>query len=186
MDCVYHVAVNLSGLSVPDCNMDCVCHVTNKLSGLSVPDCNMDCVCHVTRKLSGLSVPDCNIDCVCHVATDVSGLSIPNVHMESDHGYHVNKIEFDIESVPTCQEPCFKHDIQVAYMSSLVLLMGGDVELNPGPRQDVVNDTSETTQECDSDKQSTSSENRVDSRLVMLSACQRKRLQNETSAERTS
>ena len=186
MDCVYHVAVNLSGLSVPDCNMDCVCHVTRKLSGLSVPDCNMDCVCHVTRKLSGLSVPDCNIDCVCHAATDVSGLSIPNVHMESDHGYHVNKIEFDIESVPTCQEPCFKHDIQLAYMSSLVLLMGGDVELNPGPRQDVVNDTSETTQECDSDKQSTSSENRVDSRLVMLSACQRKRLQNETSAERTS
>ena len=59
------------------------------------------------------------------------------------------------------------------------------MELNPGPRQDVVNDTSETTQECDSDKQSTSSENRVDSRLVMLSACQRKHLQNETSAERT-
>ena len=176
MDCVYHVAVNLSGLSVPDCNMDCACHVTRKLSGLSVPDCNMDCVCHVTRKLSGLSVPDCNIDCVCHVTTDVSGLSIPNVHMESDHDYHVNKIEFDIESVPTCQEPCCKHDIQLAYMSSLVLLMGGDVELNPGPRQDVVNDTSETTQECDSDKQSTSSENRVDSRLVMLSACQRKRL----------
>ena len=24
------------GLSVPDCNIDCVCHVTMKLSGLSV------------------------------------------------------------------------------------------------------------------------------------------------------
>ena len=47
------------------------------------------------------------------------------------------------------------------------------MELNPGPRQDVVNDTSETTQKCESEKQSTSSENRVDSRLVMLSACQR-------------
>ena len=120
---------------------------------------------------------------MCHAATDVSGLSIPDVHMESDHGYHVNKIEFHFESVPTCQEPCCKRDLQLAYVSSLVLLMGGDVELNPGPRQDVVNDTSETTQKCDSDKQSTSSENRVDSRLVMLSACQRKRLQNETSAE---
>ena len=161
MDCVCHVAVNLSGLSVPDCNMDRVCHVTNKLSGLSVPDCNMDCVCHVTMKLSGLSVPDCNMDCVCqvimklsglsvpdcnmdcvcHAATDVSGLSILDVHMESDHGYHVNKIKFDIESVPTCQEPCCKRDIQLAYMSSLVLLMGGDVELNPGPRQNVVNTT---------------------------------------------
>ena len=98
----------------------------------------------------------------------------------------VVKIELEIESVPTCQEPCCKHDIQLAYMSSLMLLLGGDVELNPGPRQDVVNDTSETTQECESEKQSTSSENRVDSRLVMLSACQRKHLQNETSAERTS
>ena len=122
---------------------------------------------------------------MCHAATDVSGLSIPDVHMESDHGYHVNKIEFDIESVPTCQEPCCKRDIQLAYMSSLVLLMGGDVELNPGPRQNVVN-TTETARECDSENQSTTSEKSVDSRLHMLSACQRKRLQNETSAERTS
>ena len=176
-------------LSVPDCNMDSVCHVIMKLSGLSVPDCNMDCVCHVTNKLSGLSVPDCNMDCVCHAATDVSGLSIPDVHIQSDHGYHVNKIEFcshgELKSVPTCQEPCCKCDIQLAYMSSLVLLMGGDVELNPGPRQNVVN-TTETTQGCDSENQSTTSEKSVDSRLHMLSACQRKRLQNETSAERTS
>ena len=104
--------------------MDCACHVTMKLSGLSVPDCNMDCVCHVTMKLSGLSIPDCNMDCVCHAATDVSGLSILNVHMESDHGYHVNKIEFcshgELKSVPTCQEPCCKRDIQLAYMSSII------------------------------------------------------------------
>ena len=209
MDCVCHVTMKLSGLSVPDCNMDCVCHVTMKVLGLSVPDCNMDCVCHVatdvsglsvpdyhmdcvyhvTIKLSGLSVPDCNMDCVCHAATDVSGLSIPDVHMESDHGYHVNKIEFcshgELKSVPTCQEPCCKRDIQLAYMSSLVLLMGGDMELNPGPRQNVVN-TTETTRECDSENQSTTSEKNKDSRLHMLSACQRKRLQNETFAERTS
>ena len=95
MDCVCHVTEKLSGLSVPDCNMDCVCHVTKKLSGLSVLDCYMDCVCHVTMKLSGLSVPDCNMDCVCHAATDVSGLSIPDVHIQSDHGYHVNKIGYN-------------------------------------------------------------------------------------------
>ena len=41
-----------------------------------------------------------------------------------DHGYHVREIEFEIESVPTCQEPCCKRDIQLAYMSSLVLLIG--------------------------------------------------------------
>ena len=115
MDCVCHVTMKLSGLSVPDCSMDCVCHATKKLSGLSVPDCNMDCVCHVTMKLSGLSVPDCNMDCVCHAATDVSGLSIPDVHIQSDHGYHVNKIEFcshgELKSVPTCQELCCKRDI---------------------------------------------------------------------------
>ena len=186
MDCVCHVTEKLSGLSVPDCYMDCVCHVTKKLSGLSVPDCYMDCVCHVTMKLSGLSVPDCNMDCVCHVATDVSGLSIPDVHMETCHGYHVREIELEIESVPTCQEPCCKRDIQLAYMSSLVLLLGGDVEVNPGPRQTVVDNTTETTRECDSESQCTASEKGVDSRLVMLSACQRKRLQNETSAERTS
>ena len=189
MDCVCHVTKKLSGLSVPDCNMDCVCHVTMKLSGLSVPDCNMDCVCHVTMKLSGLSVPDCNMDCVCHAATDVSGLSIPDVHIQSDHGYHVNKIEFcshgELKSVSICQEQCCKRDIQLAYMFSLVLLMGGDVELNPGPRQNVVN-TTETTQGCDSENQSTTNEKSVHSRLHMLSACQRKRLQNETSAERTS
>ena len=52
--------------------------------------------------------------------------------------------------------------------------------------QDVVNDTSETTQECNPEKQSTNGEKSVDSRLVMLSTCQRKRLQNETSAKRTS
>ena len=130
MDYVCHVAVNLSGLSVPDYNMDCVCHVTMKLSGLSVPDCNMDCVCHVIKKLSGLSVPDCNMDYVCHVATDLSGLSIPDVHME--YGYHMHKIELDIGCVSICQEPCCKRDIQLAYMYSLVLLLGGDVELNPG------------------------------------------------------
>ena len=157
--------------SVPDYNMDCVCHVTMKLSGLSVPDSNMDCVCHVIIKLSGLSVPDCNMDYVYHVATDVSRLSIPDIHMEC--GCHMHKIELDIGRFPICQEPCCKRDIQLAYMSSLVLLLGGDVELNPGPRQNVVNDTSETTRECDSNKQSTSSENGVDSRLVMLSACQR-------------
>ena len=149
MDSVCHVTMKLSGLSVPDCNMDCVRHVTMKWSELSVPDCNMDCVCHVTMKLSEVSVSDCNLDCVCHVATDVSGLSIPNVHMESDHVYHVNKIEFDIESVPTYQEPWCKCAIQLAYMSSLVLDLG-DVELNQGPRQNVVN-TKETTQECESE-----------------------------------
>ena len=180
MDYVCHVAVNLSGLSVPDCNMDYVCHVTMRMSGLSEPDCNMDYVCHVQMRLSGLSVPDCNMDYVCHVTMRMSGLSIPNVHME--YGYHVYKIELDIGSVPICQEPCCKRDIQLAYMSSLVLLLGGDVELNPGPRQNV---TSETTRECDSNKQSTNTDESVDSRLVMLSACQRKRLQNETSAERT-
>ena len=183
MDYVCHVPMRLSGLSVPDCNMDYVCHVPMRLSGLSEPDCNMDYVCHVPMRLSGLSVPDCNMEYVCHVATDVSGLSVPNVHME--YGYHVYKIELDIGSVPICQEPCCKHDIQLAYMSNLVLLLGGDVELNPGPRQNVVNDTSETNGECDSNKQS-NSENCVNLRLVMLSACQGKRLQNETSAERTS
>ena len=162
--------------------MDYVCHVQMRLSGLSVPDCNMDYVCHVQMRLSGLSVPDCNMDNMYHVTMRRSGLSIPDVHME--YGYHVYKIELDIGSVPICQEPCCKRDIQLAYMSSLVLLLGGDVELNPGPRQNVVNDTSETNQECDSDKQS-NSENCLDSRLVMLSACQSKRLQNETSAERT-
>ena len=184
MDYVCHVAMRLLGLSVPNRNMDYVCHVAMRLLGLSVPNRNMDYVCHVAMRLLGLSVPNRNMDYVCHVTTDVSGLSISDVHMEYD--CHMCKIELEIESVPTCQEPCCKHDIQLAYMSSLMLLLGGDVELNPGPRQDVVNDTSETTQECESEKQSTSNENRVDSRLVMLSACQRKRLQNETSAERTS
>ena len=94
-------------------------------------------------------------------------------------------IDLEMESVPICQEQCCKRDIQLAYMSKLVLLLGGDVELYPGPRQNVVNDTTETTQECESNKQS-SSEDCVDSTSVMLSACQRKRLQNETSAERTS
>ena len=28
---------------------------------------------------------------------------IPDVHMETCHGYHVHKIELEIESVPTCQ-----------------------------------------------------------------------------------
>ena len=161
----------LSGLSIPDLHMDCVCHVAVNLSGLSVPDCNMDCVCYVTRKLSGLSVPDCNMDCVCHVATDVSGLSIPDVHMETCHGYHVHNIELEIESVPPCQEPCCKRDIQLAYLSSLVLLLGEDVELNPGPHQTVVNNTTATTRKCDSESQSTPSEKSVDSRLEMLSAC---------------
>ena len=64
----------------------------------------------MTMKLSGLSVSDCNMDCVCHVATDVSGLNIPDVHMETCHGCHVHKIELEIASVPTCQEPCCKHD----------------------------------------------------------------------------
>ena len=175
MDC--HVTMKLSGLCVRDCNMDCVCHVTMKLSGLSVHECNMNCVCHVTMTLSGLSVPDYNMNCVCHVATDVSGLSIPDVHME--YGCHIHKIKLDIETIPTCQEPCCRCDIQLAYMCSVMLLLGGDVELNPGPRQNVVNDTSKTTRECDSEKQSTSSEISVDSRLVMLLACQRKRLRNE-------
>ena len=176
----------LSGLSIPDLHMDCVCHVAVNLSGLSVPDCNMDCVYHVTMKLSGLSVPDCNMDCVCHVATDVSGLSIPDVCMETCHDYHVHEIELEIESVPTCQEPCCKRDIQLAYMSSLVLLLGVDVEVNPGPCQTVVDNATETTRECDSESQCTTSEKSVDFRLDMLSACQRKRLQNVTSAERMS
>ena len=60
------------------------------------------------------------------------------------------------------------------------------MELNPGPLQDVINDTSKTTRECNPEKQSTSGEKSVDSKLVMLSSCQRKRLQNETSAVRTS
>ena len=184
MDYVCHVAMRLLGLSVPNRNMAYVCHVAMRLLGLSVPNCNMDYVCHVAMRFLGLSVPNRNMDYVCHVTTGVSGLSISDVHME--YGCHMCKIELEIESVPSCQEPCCKHDIQLAYMSSLMLLLGGDVELNPGQRQDVVNDTFETTQECESEKQSTSNENRVDSRLVMLSACQRKRLQNETSAERTS
>ena len=82
--------------------------------------------------------------------------------------------------------PSVKRDIHLADMSILLLLLGGDVELNPVPHQDVVNETSESTQECNPEKQSTSGEKSVDSRLVMLSACQRKCLQNETSAERTS
>ena len=110
--------------------MDYVCHVAMRLSGLSVPDRNMDYVCHAAMRLSGLSVPDRNMDYVCHVAIRLSGLSIPNVHME--FGCHMCKILLEIESVPNCQEQCCKHDIQLAYMSSLVLLLGGDVELNPG------------------------------------------------------
>ena len=58
--------------------------------------------------------------------------------------------------------------------------------MNPGPRQTVINNTTETTRECDSKSQCTTSEKSVDSRLDMLSACQRKHLQNETSTERTS
>ena len=42
--------------------------------------------------------------------------------------------------------PSVKRDIHLADMYILLLLLGGDVELNPGPRQDVVNDTFETTQ----------------------------------------
>ena len=140
MDYVCHVEMKLSGLSVPDCNMDYVCHVEMKLSGLSVPDRNMEYVCHVAMRLLGLSVPNRNMDYVCHVTTGVSGLSISDVHME--YGCHMCKIELEIESVPTCQKPCCKHVVLLAYMSSLMLLLGGDVELNPGPRQDVVNDTS--------------------------------------------
>ena len=103
-----------------------------------------------------------------------------------EFGCHMCKIILEIESVPNSQEQCCKQDIELAYMTSLVLLLGRDMELNPGPRLNVVNDTSEITRECDSEKQSTNSENCVDSRLVMLSACQRKCLQNETSVEQTS
>ena len=127
---------HLSGLSIPNCNMDYVCHVAMRLLRLSVPNRNMDYVCHVAMRLLGLSVPNHNMDYVCHVTTDVSGLSISDVHME--YGCHMCKIELEIDSVPTFQEPCCKHDIQLAYMSSLILLLGGDVELNPGPHQDVV------------------------------------------------
>ena len=80
-----------------DLHMDSVCRVAVNLSGLSVPNFNMDCVCHVTMKLSGLSVRDCNMDCVCHVATDVSGFSIPDVHMETCHGYHVHKLNWKLK-----------------------------------------------------------------------------------------
>ena len=164
MDYVCHVPMRMSGLSEPDCNMDYVCHVQMRLSGLSVTDCNMDYVCHVTMKLLSLSVPDCIIDYyMCHVASDVSGLSIIDVSME--YVCHKHKIKMEIESVPTCQERCCKHDIKLAYMFSLVLLLGGDVELNPGPRHNVIDDASEKTRECDSERQSTSS---VHSRLVML------------------
>ena len=58
--------------------------------------------------------------------------------------------------------------------------------MNPGPRQTVVDNATETTRECDFESQCTTSEKSVDSRLDMLSACQRKHLQNETSAEQTS
>ena len=74
----------------------------------------------------------------------------------------------------------------MAYMSSLVLLLGGDVEVNPGLHQTVMNNTTETTRECDSESQCTTIEKSVDSRLDILSACQRKNLQNETSTERMS
>ena len=134
---------HLSGLSIPDLHMDYVSHVAMRLSGLSVPDWNMDYVCHVAMRLSGLSVPDWNMYYVYHVQINLPGLSIPECNIE--YGCHVHKIELENESVPTCQERCCKRDIQLAYMSSSVLLLGGDVELNPEPRQNVVNDTSETT-----------------------------------------
>ena len=142
----------------------------NILSGLSIPDLLMDYVCHVAVNLSGLSIPDLPMDYVCHVTVNQSGLSIPDLVMDyMCHGVM----------------PSVKHDIHLADMSILLLILG-DVELNPGPRQDVVNDTSETTQECNPERQSTNGEKSIDSRLVMLSACQRKCLHNETSAERTS
>ena len=47
---------------------------------------------------------------------------------------------------------------------------GGDMELNPGPRQNVANVTSEATQGCDYNNQSTSSENSVDSRFKISHA----------------
>ena len=169
MDYVCHVTTDVSGLSISDVHMeygchmckieleiDYVCHVAMRLLGLSVPDWNMDYVCHVAMRLSGLSVPDWNMDYVCHVRMNLSGLSIPICNMQ--YVCHVYKIELEIESVPTCQERYCKRDIQLAYMSSLVLLLGGEVELNPGPRQNVVNDTSETIRECDSENQSTTSE----------------------------
>ena len=161
----------LSGLSIPDLLMDYVCHVAVNQSGLSIPDLLMDYVCHVAVNQSGLSIPDLVMDCVCYVPLILSRSSVPNCNMDYVcHGVM----------------PSVKRDIHLADMSILLLLLGGDVELNPGPRQDVVNDTSETTQECNPERQSTNGEKRVDSRLVMLSACQRKRLQNETSVERTS
>ena len=88
-----------------------------RLSGLRVPDCNMDYVCHVIMSLSGLSVPDYHMDYVCHVATDVSGLSIPDVHVK--YGCHIHKIKLEIETIPTCQKPCCKCNIQLAYMCIL-------------------------------------------------------------------
>ena len=120
---------------------------------------------------------------MCHVRMDLLGLSVPDC-IDMEYGCHMHKIELEIKSVHTCQERCCKRNIQLAYMSSLVLLLGGDVELNTRPRQNVVNDTSETTWECDSKNQPTTSENSVDYRLEMLSACQRsacrmKHLQNE-------
>ena len=171
MDYVCHVAVNMSGLSIPDLLMDYVCHVAVNQSGLSIPDLLMDYVCHVAVNQSGLSIPDLVMDCVCHVPLNLSRSSVPNCNMDYVcHGVM----------------PSVRRDIHLADMSILLLLLGGDVELNSGPRQDVVNDTSETTQECNPERQSTNGEKSVDSRLVMLSACQRKHLQNETSAERTS
>ena len=63
-----------------------------------------------SNEIVGLSVPDYDMAYVFHVVTDVSGLIIPDIYME--------KIELETESILT---GCCKHDIQLAYMFSLVL-----------------------------------------------------------------
>ena len=91
------------------------------LSGLGIPDLHMDFVCHVAVNLSGLSVPDCNMDYVCHVTMKLPGLNVPDVHME--YGCLIQKIEMEIEGVPTCQEQCCKRDIQLAHMPTHTMLL---------------------------------------------------------------
>ena len=82
-----------------------------------------------------------------------------------------------------------KGNFRLARALSILLLLGGDVELNPGPRQNEIHDelsmpTSAINPVMDQTgiegQEYMDSEVKECSTLAMLSACQRKRLNVET------
>ena len=156
---------HLSGLSIPDLHVDYVWHAccndsvgaecTLPQHGSCVPCSNEIVRVKCTWLQHGLRVP-CSKRCVRVEYTRCThGIWLPCAQNWIGHWKcsYLPGTMFTLWSSPLPKGlpslnkspypySCCKHDIQLAYMSSLVLLLEGDVELNPGPHQNVVNDTS--------------------------------------------